>query len=308
MSSNLAVVIATKDRPGNVERLLSNIREQSFRPQQVIVVDGGEITAESAVKQFADFEIDYVKVHPPGLTKQKNAGLTVTRPDMGLIAFFDDDIVFEDGALEAMMDFWETAPEEVAGASFNLTDFKNSRAWLKSLAQRVFFIDNRDFGRVLRSGFTTPIWNAQKNINVQWLGGGYTVWRKRVFDNWQFDEWFTGSGMWEDTFFSYRVGKHNQLAIVADARAVHLEVPVSIQGQFGLGKTQIVNWMYFVGHNRELSMPMCLWACVGRTATNLTRGIAGLDPGYLLRALGNTFGLMAGAVEALRPRWAKSGR
>ena len=307
MSSNLAVVIATKDRPENVQRLLSNIREQTFRPKQVIVVDGGEITAESVVEQFAGFEIDYIKVRPPGLTKQKNAGLTVARPEMELIAFLDDDIIVEDGALAAMMNFWETAPEEVAGASFNLTDFKNSRAWLKSLTQRVFFIDNRDFGRVLRSGFNTPIWNAQKNVIVQWLGGGYTIWRKRVFDNWQFDEWFTGSGMWEDTFFSYRVGRHNQLAIVADARAAHLEAPVSIQGQFQLGKTQIVNWMYFVGSNRELSMPMCLWACVGRTATNLAKGIAGLDPGYLLRALGNTLGLMAGTVGILRPRRAKIG-
>jgi glycosyltransferase involved in cell wall biosynthesis len=298
--NQLALVIATKDRPDNVQRLLSNISQQSVRPHQVIIVDGGEQTALGVVEIHPDLEIDYITVSPPGLTKQKNAGVAATKSDMDLIAFFDDDMVFEDGAMEAMMKFWETAPEEVAGASFNLPDFNNSNEWLKSLVQRLFFIDNRGLGRVLRSGFNTPIWNVPDNIDVQWLGGGYTVWRKRIFENWRFEEWFTGSGMWEDTFFSYRVGRQNKLAIVANARAAHMDAPVFVEDQFRLGRTQIVNWMYFVGQNQDLSMPMCLWACAGRTATNLAKGVAGRNRGYLLRALGNTIGIMVGAAGAFR--------
>lgn len=284
------------DRPSNVHRLLSNIKAQAFHPHQVIVVDGGEITAKAVVEQFTDLEIDYITVRPPALTKQKNAGVAVARSDIDLIGFFDDDMTFETGALEAMMAFWATAKAEVAGASFNLTDFDNSWARPKSLAQRLFFIDNRSFGKVLRSGYTTHIWNVQSDTSVQWLGGGYTLWRKRVFDTCLFEEWYTGSGMWEDTFFSYRVGKDNQLFIVADAKASHLDAPIPLQSQFKLGHTQIVNWLYFVNQNRDLSLFMCLWGCVGRTLINLTKGILGWDRGYLLRALGNAKGFLTVAM------------
>ena len=296
--NKLAIVIATKDRPTQLESALSSIAAQSVRPAQVIVVDGGDVTIESVVEQFPDLDISYMRVYPPALTKQKNAGVTRVRPDVGLVGFIDDDISFEDGALEEMMVFWDDAPEEIGGASFNLTDFSNSNSWLKSIPQRIFFIDNRDLGRVLKSGFNTPIWNVHENRMVEWLGGGYTVWRKRVFDRWQFDEWYPGSGLWEDVHFSYRVGKQNQLMVVANARAIHVEPPISPKGQVRIGKTQTLNWIHFVKNDPDLSTPMCLWACVGRTSMNLIKGVTAVNLAFTLRSLGNSIGLVMGALGA----------
>jgi len=299
-SPKLAVVIATKDRPENLRKVLSGIRDQSVHPHQVIVVDGGDETIENVVEGFRGLEVDYVRVYPPALTKQKNAGVANVNADIDLIGFIDDDIGFEDNAIQAMLAFWQAAPKNTGGASFNLTDFNHSWSWIKSLPQRMFFIDNRHMGRVLRSGFNTPIWNVQKDTNVQWLGGGYTVWRKTVFDNWRFDEWFTGSGLWEDVHFSYRVGKTHKLAVVANAKAIHVEGPISSEAHLRIGKTQIVNWLYFVKHNPDLSVLMCLWGCIGRTAVNLSKGIVKLDPGFVMRAWGNTLGLVAGTVGPSR--------
>lgn len=293
----LAIVIATKDRPNELQNLLSSIRRQSFRPSQLIVVDGGDQPVEGALEQFADLEIDHIRVYPPALTKQKNAGVAGVRSDIELIGFLDDDIVLEESSLAAMMEFWEAAPDRLGGTSFNLPDFNPAGRWLKSLPQRLFLIDSRDFGRVLRSGFNTPIWNTPENRNVEWLGGGYTVWRRDVFDRWKFDEWFPGSGLWEDVHFSYRVGKKYDLAIVADAKAAHVEPPVSRSGQFRLGKAQTKNWIYFVRNNPDLSTARCLWACVGRTAVNFTKGVMGLNLGFILRAWGNLLGFVAGVAS-----------
>ena len=297
----LAVVIPTKDRPAQLHCVLSSIQGQSFQPQQVIVVDGGDNTVEGIVEQFPDLHIDYLRVYPPALTKQKNAGVGSVGPGITLIGFVDDDMIFENCAMAAMMRFWEQAPEELGGASFNLPDFDHSWQWVKSFPQRLFFIDNRGFGRVRRSGFNTPIWNAPDDRYVQWLGGGYTVWRKRIFDHWHFDEWFTGSGLWEDVHFSYRVGQQYRLAVVAAARAAHVEPSMAAKGQVRLGKTQILNWLYFVRNNPDLSVVMCLWACVGRTATNLSKGVVRFNLAYILRALGNSLGLVTGAVEVVNP-------
>ena len=298
--NRLAIVVATKDRPEQLRSVLSCIQGQSFTPDQIVVVDGGDRTVAEVAQEFGGLPIDYITVRPPGLTRQKNAGVAAARPENNLVAMVDDDMVFDDGSFAVMMDFWEEAPQDMGGACFNLPDFENTKSRLKSLPQRLFFIDNSQMGRVHRSGFNTPIWNVKDDSLVQWLGGGYTVWRKQVFDHLQFDEWFKGSGLWEDVRFSRQVARDYRLAIVAKATATHVDAPVTPDRQLSLGKTQIVNWMYYVNNDGDLSVLMCLWACIGRTGTNLAKGIVKLDRGLILKGVGNFLGLLSSALGASR--------
>ena len=283
----LAIVIATKDRPETLGRLLSDIQNQSFPPDQIIVVDG------------SDNQIDYVRVYPPALTRQKNVGVEHINTDITLVGFIDDDMVFEDHAFKIMMDFWDTASDEVGGTSFNITTSDPPDTGLRSIVKGVFFIANKGYGDVHRSGFNTSIWNATNDLKVRWLGGGYTIWRRKVFDDLRFDEWFPGSGLWEDVLFSFNVGKRYQLVVVAGARAAHIDSPISKLGQIRLGRTQIVNWIHFVTTNRELSLPMCLWACIGRLSINLGKGLSSFDLNFILRAAGNLFGLTLVAGKSI---------
>ena len=292
--NRFAIVLATKDRPDQLRSVLTSIKGQSVQPQQVVVVDGGDEPIEAVTREFPDLPISYITLRPPGLTKQKNAGVSATHSDIDIIGFVDDDMVFENGALAAMLDFWEAAPQEMGGAGFNLPNFDNTHSWIKRLPQRLFFIDNHEFGRVHRSGFNTYIWNANDDMQVEWLGGGYTVWRRQIFEHFQFDEWFAGSGLWEDVRFSHQVGKNYQMAVVAKAKAVHVDAPITVDRQFTLGKTQIINWIYFVKNDSDLSILMCIWACLGRTGINLFKGLLRLNRGYVLRSLGNLSGLFSG--------------
>ena len=306
LKQKLAVVIPTKDRPVTLKRLLSGLQEQSHQPDQIIVVDGSDNPIEEVLGHFPELKIDYVRVYPPGLTKQKNAGVARVNPHISLIGFVDDDIVFEDGSFESMMSFWEGAGQELGGASFNITTSDPPDTGLRSLFKSAFFIANKGYGNVHRSGFNTSIWNTQTNKTVRWLGGGYTVWRKEVFNKLKFDEWFPGSGLWEDVLFSFNVGKRYDLAVVADARAAHIDSPISRKGQIQMGKTQIVNWVHFVRSNRELSLPMCLWACVGRIVVNLSKGVASLDLNPILRAVGNSLGLGIVALGTVKSESGKA--
>ena len=307
-ANKLAIVIATKDRPVEVKRLLRSIKGQSLQPSQIVLVDGSDDPVEDVVTQIPGISVKYVRVYPPALTKQKNVGVTAVDQDINLIGFVDDDVVFADGAIEAMMSFWEGAPENQGGASFNLTDYDLHKSWLGSLPKRLFFIDDREFGRVLRSGFNTPIWDTKEDRASGWLGGGYTVWRKQVFDQWKFSEWFTGSGLWEDVFFSHRVAKHYRLSVVAGAGAKPLEVPLTNRQQVRVGRTQVVNWVYFVKSNQDLSIAMCLWACIGRTTINLAKGLVKREPGLIFRSLGNSIGLAAAILGTLNPMPSKEAR
>ena len=299
--NELAVVIATKDRPQQLRALLSNIIKQTYHPTQVIVVDGSDNPDPSFVFQFPELKIDYLRVHPPALTKQKNASLSAVNPDVTLIGFIDDDIILGDQSLKAMMSYLESAPAQLAGAGLNLTNVVRSTHWLKSLAKRMFFIDDAHFGKVLSSGLNTPIWNTPSDRSVRWLGGGYTVWRKSVFDHFKFDEWYQGSGLGEDVNFSFQVGALHQLAVVAEATAVHSDHPTQSTEEFKLGKNQMAAWVYFVAGNKELSLLMCLWACVGTMFLNLAKGISTYNRNLILRAFGNLVGLSSIARRAITP-------
>lgn len=297
----MAVITATKDRPDQLRQLLSNLRDQSFTPEQIVVVDGSDNPVEPVLDEFPELKVDYITFRPPGLTRQKNAGVAIVRPDIDLVAILDDDIILYDGALETMMEHWESSPANLGGSSFNLPDFNyGSHDWAKTALKRLFFVNDEEFGKVLRSGFSTPLWNITATTPCRWLGGGYTVWRKEVFEHFKFIEWYPGSGVFEDVHFSHQVSKKYKLAIVAGAHFTHVDPPAPIRAQRKLGERQIINWVYFVNNNPDLSLPRCLWACVGRMLLNFTKGVLSRQPILVMRSLGNLQGLLAVSTGAAR--------
>lgn len=105
--NRLAIVIPTKDRPDDLRKLLDSLRSQSRRPDQVIVVDGSNPDVSHVVAEFRELPLDYVRVYPPSLARQRNAGMARLAGDITLAGYLDDDIVLERDAVEAMMRFWE---------------------------------------------------------------------------------------------------------------------------------------------------------------------------------------------------------
>ena len=300
MRNKLAIIIPTKDRPQELTRALAVIKNQSFLPDQLIVVDGSDNPIDYAMEDTYPVVCTYVRVRPPGLTRQKNAGVAAVAEHINVLCFMDDDIVLEEGSLEAMMEFWESADSEIGGASFNLMTSDPPDSKTCSFFKRLFFIQNDAYGKVHKSGFNTSIWQTDVDRSVDWLGGGYTVWRKEVFNFLEFDEWFEGSGLWEDVHFSYRARKIYKLALVARAKALHIEQPISSNANIRLGKTQIINWIYFVTHNEGLSSFWCVWACFGRILVNIVKGLGTTNKDPILRAMGNVQGLCIVAGRSLR--------
>jgi glycosyltransferase involved in cell wall biosynthesis len=288
-TNRLAFVVPTKDRPKDLRRMLASVANQSCLPDQIIIVDGGEETVDDAVKEFPTLNIRYLRVYPPSLSKQRNAGMAAIDSSITLAGYLDDDLVLEPGATEAMLTFLEEAPEDVGGARFNIiTDHFPRAIWLKSL----FLLDSRERGIILRSGHPTMIGPVAGNKYVRWLSGGATVWRRKAIKEFAYDEWFVGTGYLEDIDYSYRVGMKYKLAVVADARVQHLSYPVRKDRNYLLGKWQAVNRMYLVKKHEDFSVPLCYWSMLGQLLLNLGTGIWKRDSGPLRRAWGNLVGLL----------------
>ena len=287
MHQTLALIIPTKDRPRQLERLLASIERQAYRPAQVVVVDGGDASIEPLLRAHAAFPIRYLRRRPPSLTRQKNAGIAAVEPGVSLVGFLDDDLVLEDGALEAMMAFWGRAPSAVGGAGFTIAGEDGRRGiWLK----RWFALDDDVDGRLLPSGYNTSLGPQPGVSAVQWLRGGASVWRREVVDAFRFDEWFTGYGYLEDVDYSIRVARAYSFAMVADAQASHRSGPMGYRQHFNFGRWQITNRVYLARKHPELSLRWCLWALAGQGMLNGTVGVCRWGLKGAARALGNIAG------------------
>ena len=288
-ANRIAFVVPTKDRPHELRRMLASVQAQSVHPTQIIVVDGSTSPCEEISRGFPGLTIQYLRVFPPSLSKQRNAGMAAVDPSITLAGYLDDDLVIEPGAIEAMLRFWEKAGEDVGGARFNIVNEDLPRAvWIKSL----FLLESQKRGDMLRSGYQTAIGRVAKDTYVRWLSGGVTLWRRRVIDEFAYDEWFQGTGYLEDVDYSYRVGKRYKLVVVANAQVQHLTHPVRKDSNYVLGKWQAVNRFYFVKKHRDFFLLLSYWSALGELLLNLGTAIRQIDSGRLKRAWGNLVGLL----------------
>lgn len=297
----VAFVVPTKDRPEDLRKLLASIAAQTRMPDQVIVVDGSNPSVRNVCDEFPGVSIDYVRLVPPSLARQRNAGMQRLRDGITHAGYLDDDIVLEPDAIEQMARFWERAAEDVGGVGFNIVNRPRIRGmWLK----RLFLIEDDEPGRMLRSGCASSFFVQEGDLETDWLSGGATVWRREVIDRFAYDDWFTGTGLLEDVDYSYNVHGAWRLAVAGAARLAHYSRPIRPESQFLLGKWQVVNRMYIVRKYRDrgLSAPLAWWASLGQLALHLGAAALRLDAQIWNRAKGNLAGMvseLAGRRERL---------
>lgn len=301
-ANKLAVVIPTLGRPMELRRMLKSLAEQSVAPDRVIIIDEGEDDRDVA-DGLAQLKVQFLALKRGSTSAKRNLGASVVSPDVNLIAFLDDDIVLEPRALEAMFRFWETAPPDVGAASFNLanrTPFTARR--LKSLRiTRWLGLYSTRPGEVLRSGFHTRIDPLPETTYVSWLMSGVLVIRKQVLKEFTFDPFFEGYGYLEDLDFTYRVGKRYKLAVVSDARFYNYPSSSGRESAYTMGKKEVINRLYFVRKNNELSGVWCFIALIIQMLMNLSSGILARESKGVSRARGNCVGLFSVLFRGLQP-------
>lgn len=292
---SLAFVIPTKDRGEDLRRMLASLVAQTRLPDQVIVVDGGGTAVSWCAVEFAELHIDYVRILPPSLSAQRNAGMAMLRPEITHAGYLDDDVLLEFDAVREMASFWGAAGLDVGGAAFNVV---NNSLLSEPVPRRGLGGDGGGSGRVAQSGFVHELGEVRENLETDWLCGGATVWRREVIEKYSYDNWFQGTGFMEDVDFSFGVRERYRLFVVAAARLAHYTQPVRADRQWLFGKWQVVNRMYIVRkyRHRGLSLRKAWSTSFMLLAANIIRGVALRRRSLWDRGLGN----LAGIVSELR--------
>jgi GT2 family glycosyltransferase len=298
-SNKIAFVVPTRNRSNDLRTMLTSLATQSVSCAQCVIVDSSDEPISSVLRDFPNLSLDYVRVMPPSLAAQRNAGMRCLHHKITLAGYLDDDIVLLEGALEAMLEFWERAPSNVGGSRFQIMGVARRTP---RLFNQIFLLDSPIIGKVLPSGFVSQLDPISEDTFVDWLSGGATIWRRAVIEQYLYDEWFLGTGYLEDVEYSYTVAQKYKLAVVAGAKVLHNSPPTRLDRYQLLGRWEVVNRLYFVRKHRSLSMFLCWYALVGLFLLTLGLAFSG-RPGQWARVKGQ----MQGSVAALQCRENREG-
>lgn len=300
MSPRLAFVVATKDRPGELDRLWRSLLAQSRLPDEVVIVDASARPSSPAGQRTLAPLLRHVPSPVASATRQRNIGIAAVGPDIGLIGFLDDDTVLEENAVAEIVRFFDEFGPELGGAAFNMANHPPlDFAGLKRTALTEFLgLYARRNGAVTRSGFQTMIGPVEATVWTDWLPSGASVWRREIFRGHLFDEWYSGYSYLEDVDFSYRVGRAYRLAVVASARYRHLPASGGRGDGYAFGLREALNRVHFVRKNGELSLAKCHAALTARLLMSLALAVRERDASFVARAFGNAVGLARSVLRA----------
>jgi glycosyltransferase involved in cell wall biosynthesis len=299
MKHSLSLVVATKDRPDDLRRMLSSIRNQTVRPAEIVLVDASSDSVEAILKEYPALSLRYLHHLPPSAAAQRNAGIQACSPNATLIGFADDDITFEPEAFEALMRFWDDAAPDTLGAAFNLRNYPpRSRSLLKQswLAKALGLYSPRP-GTVSRSGWQSVIPGLAETQYVDWLPTTAVIFRREAFALGLFDTFYESYSYLEDLDLSYTLSRTGRLAVVADAGFSHFPSSSGRVTPFEFGRYEVRNRLHFV-RKHKLSLSRCYLGLAIRLAMSIGTGIVRMNQNPLKRALGNLVELARGTGQS----------
>ena len=298
-SNKVAFVVATKNRPKKLHRMLKSLDTQSCRPDQIIIIDGGTLSVKNVLEDFPELHLVYKTFFPPSAAKQRNFGLGEVSPDITLVGFLDDDVELDALAVENLLLYWENAPDHVGGVALNMMNhpdlFASSLKHLPFAERLGLYSQNK--GDVLPSAFQTMIGTVRENVFVNWLPTGAVVWQKNIFENYLFDEWFSDYSYLEDLDFSYRVGKKYRLMVLGEAKYYHFPALKGRGSDYRFGLREVKNRLYLMKKYSEFSLIKCYLALFIRMIMNVVLFFREQSFHYIQRAIGNAAGLISSAFR-----------
>ena len=299
LAVGFAIVVATKDRPEDVRRLLGSLSTQTSVPDEIVLVDSSENPITEIINDFPKLKVKYMRHWPPSASRQRNRGIANSDEAIPFIGFVDDDTTFDPDAFEAMKRFWANADKSIKGAAFNLCNYPArkggglKRSWLT--AHLGLYASKP--GYVAKSGWQSIIPRAEQTHDVEWIPATAAIYRREALAATQFDEFYNSYSYLEDLDLSYTIGKTGKLTVIAEARYYHYPSAAGRISMRQFGQNEVRNRIYFV-RKHGLSICRCylgLTIRMGMTFISYLRKRSNVD---LDRLQGNVRGMVLYAVRS----------
>lgn len=187
----IALVICTRNRDTYMSGLLANLTNLDSIPCQIVIVDSSDdkstLNLLSKLDKDLATKIKYIE-SAPGLPHQRNVGIqsilkSESSDQIEIISFTDDDCRLAQDYFEHLSIYLKNHSNfsGISGISVPI------QARKPSLWRRLFYLDSKISGRILKSGYTTPIYCTDGICEVEWIPGGSMNIRKKILENTLFD-------------------------------------------------------------------------------------------------------------------------
>jgi len=224
---------------------------QSYLPDEIVIIDASDTQElKSLLAQDTNLwkvRANYFYADKPGLTRQRNIGVRESHGD--IVIFPDDDVVFDkDYVKEIVKVFDMDASKSVGGVTGDIINIKKP-ARLDQFISYVFCLPMFADGRFRLSGFQTYPHGIDKIIEVEYLPGANSAYRREVLDEFDFDENLEGYCYREDVDFSYRVSRKYRNIYTPYAKLTHYRSPTAREKSAMLAKMRVMNHHYLFKKN-----------------------------------------------------------
>jgi glycosyltransferase involved in cell wall biosynthesis len=227
---DVSIVIPTRNRSEKLERLLFSILKQTIRVNEIIIVDDSDDLktkelVERLQNSFSEAGITIrhfisSKNDVKSISRARNFGAKMAKGD--IVILLDDDVITNENHVEKILEVFDMFPNAL-GVQGTVVNFKYSH--LENAIKKVFYYWHVEIGkcRMLPSGKTTHACFPDKIIPCEWLFGLNVAYRKKVFDEFSFNEKLIGYSLGEDKEFSYKIHKKypNSLFQTPHAKTYH---------------------------------------------------------------------------------------
>lgn len=221
--NTLSIIIPTKNRPNQLQKLCESISVQTKKIDQVIIIDQSENNNvfKDIIKNILD-NTTVVYIHDKsisGLVHAKQESLKYNTSD--IITFLDDDIVLTENYFQEILRVFQSNTK-MMGCNGRILNAP-LKSYFSNLIFNIFhigiFSDNRS--NAYRD-------HTNQIIELNTLSGGLSSWRKEVFYLVKFDV-VNGFHAFEDKEFSIRVNQYfsGSLAAVMSAKLYHYHAKIN---------------------------------------------------------------------------------
>ncbi len=223
-SPTIAVVICTRDRPTALQRTLESIWPQTHRPDELILVDDGDL-ADAVRNRVRDrgeelgIDFQYVRSQRRGLTAARNLAADIARSEV--LLYLDDDVDCDIGVVSEIARLMSDSRVAAVTANVYEPAFTSPSARLFQWVYRLagwWCVAPRQRPR---GPAPSALRHPRVAVPARWLSGAAMALRRDVVRRYRFDENLAEYALGEDREMGYRLAPEHWLLHARQARVVH---------------------------------------------------------------------------------------
>lgn len=288
-----SIVICTLHNMEGLEKCIISITQQTFKPNEVIIVHGDtdEEMEESITKrmhpilQSSLITLKYIKTIK-SLVIQRNIGIDNAYGDV--IIFLDDDVILEKDYFYYLFEVYQLKWSENLGGVQGTLIENNIEEFcqIKEALKKIFLLGSMTgSGRLLPSANTSFLGNPKEIEKVEIFNGCMMSFRRDILLKNRFDTNFKEFWVCDDAELSYRISKKYHLYQTPFAKLHHVSSSQNYEGYQKIAKMLVFNRLYIFRlyfSNLKKNWFLFFWSNIGELFYRIIKSIELRNAGTLI--------------------------